>query len=99
MWYKIENDHVDIFIYAKPNAKTSALLSVNEEALHVAIHAKPQDGEANKELIKFIAKLLKIPKSHCELIRGENSRHKQLRLPLSANFIRLINEPNSIFTR
>ena len=92
MWFKIENDYVVLSIYAKPNAKQSALLAITDDALHIALHAKPQDGEANKELIKFIAKLFKLPKSHCELIRGEGSRHKQIRVPLSDNLIRLLNE-------
>ncbi|WP_298622358.1 DUF167 domain-containing protein [uncultured Legionella sp.] len=95
MWFKIENTHVDIFIYAKPNAKKTALLAIFNDALHIAIHAKPQDGEANKELITFIAKLFKIPKSHCELQKGKNSRHKQIRVPLSENLILFLNNNSS----
>ncbi|MBL7480658.1 DUF167 domain-containing protein [Legionella bononiensis] len=92
MWFKLENDHVTLSIYAKPNAKQSALLAITDNDVHIALHAKPQDGEANKELIKFVAKLFKLPKSHCELIRGEGSRHKQIRVPLSNNLIQLLNE-------
>lgn len=96
MWFKIESTYIDIFIYAKPNAKKSALLFISEEALHIAIHAKPQDGEANIELIAYIAKLLKIPKSHCELIKGKGSRYKQIRVPLSKSLIQLLSHSFSI---
>lgn len=96
MWFKTESTYIDIFIYAKPNAKKSALLSISEEAIHVAIHANPRDGAANKELITFIAKLLKIPKSHCELIKGKASRHKQIRVPFSKSLLQLLNNSCSI---
>jgi uncharacterized protein (TIGR00251 family) len=99
MWFKIESTYIDIFIYAKPNAKKSALLSISEDALHIAIHAKPQDGEANKELIAFIAKLFKIPKSHCELLKGKGNRHKQVRVPLSNSLIQLLNNNFSMTPR
>lgn len=92
MWFKIEKNYVVLSVYAKPNAKKSALLAIADEALHIALHAKPQDGEANKELIQFLSKQFKIPKSHCELIRGESSRHKQIRVPLSDHLIQLIHE-------
>lgn len=99
MWFKVDSNHVDLFIYAKPNAKKSALLSITDDAMHIALHAKPQDGEANKELIKFIAGLFKVPKSHCELIRGESSRHKQIRIPLSKDLIYLLNELKPLISR
>jgi hypothetical protein len=40
------------------------------------------EGAANKELIKFISKEFKIPKSEIE-IKGETSKRKQLILPLN----------------
>ena len=84
MWFKVENQIVELKIYAKPNAKKTGLLKINDNELQISIHAKPQDGEANKELINFISKQFKIPKTKIILLRGENSRHKQLRMPLNS---------------
>lgn len=91
MWFKIEEQLVSLNVYAKPNAKKTALLEITTDTLHIAIHAHPKEGEANKELILFIAKLFKIPKTQIILLRGRESRHKQLRVPLTETLQRFIN--------
>lgn len=85
MWYKIKDNQVELRIYAKPNAKRSEITGVSENGLCVALHARPQDGEANKELIKFLSDLLRIPKSKIKLQRGDSSRYKLCILPLTAD--------------
>lgn len=81
MWFTIQQQSVKIIIYAKPNAKNTLLVKVDEKALHISLHAKPQQGEANKELIEFLSALLKIPKSQINLLKGEGSRYKQVVVP------------------
>lgn len=88
--FKIENQAILLTIYAKPNAKKSALLTVSEDALHIALHAKPQDGKANQELIRFLAQLLMIPKTQISLLRGEHGRHKQIKIPLTNTTLQLL---------
>ncbi len=95
MWFRIEDQCVSLNVYAKPNAKKTALLEITEDALHIAIHAQPKDGEANKELIRFIAKLFKIPKTQITLVRGQENRHKQLKLPLTETLQKFINDAPS----
>ncbi len=50
------------------------------KVLKVKIAAQPEDGKANTELIKFLAKQWQVPKSSLEIISGETSRHKRLKL-------------------
>jgi uncharacterized protein YggU (UPF0235/DUF167 family) len=38
----------------------SLILEINEDSLSVKIAAPPVDGEANKELIKYVTRLLKL---------------------------------------
>lgn len=82
MWYKIENNIIKINIIAKPNAKKSALVKVTDQGMHIAIHAKPSDGEANKALIIFLSKLFDLPKTQIKIVRGERGRYKQVLLPV-----------------
>lgn len=82
-WFKIHGQRVTLLIFAKPNAKRTAFLKITDKGLHIALHAKPHEGEANKELITYLAKLLGIPKSHIVLHRGEGARHKTVIIPLS----------------
>lgn len=48
--------------------------------LKVKIAALPEDGKATAELIKFLAKTWGLPKSAFELVSGETSRHKRLKI-------------------
>lgn len=93
-WFKIEKQQVKINILAKPNAKKTAIVAINEQGLQISLHAAPQEGEANKELIAYLSKLLKVPKSQIILQRGEGSRHKQVLLPLTDKVQELLDEPN-----
>lgn len=83
MWFQIKEKTISIALFIKPNAKQSALVGSDDQALHIALHAKPVDGEANIALISFMSKLLSVPKSHITLLRGQTSRHKVIGLPLT----------------
>lgn len=52
----------------------------NQEYLKINLTAVAEDGKANEALIKFLAKEFKISKSKIEIIRGEASRIKLLRI-------------------
>lgn len=45
-------------------------------ALEVRLHAPPRDGEANKEIIRFIRSTFQLAASQVELAHGEKSRQK-----------------------
>ena len=45
----------------------SALTEVSAETVGVAIAAPPTDGEANMELIRYLAEVLELKKSHISL--------------------------------
>lgn len=94
MWFKIQDQQVRINIFAKPNAKKTAFLGVNEQGLLISIHAKPHQGAANKELIAFLAELFHLPKTQIILQKGEGSRHKQVMVPLTAAIQKLIDQYN-----
>lgn len=96
MWYKLSDKHLELFIFAKPNAKKTMLVKITHTALHITIHARPQDGEANSELIRYLAKLLSVPKTDISLLKGVACRHKVVRVPLVDSVLRLINTKDSI---
>ncbi len=50
------------------------LLSDGTVKVHIA--APPVDDEANKELIKFMADVLGVPKSRLDIVAGANGRDK-----------------------
>lgn len=91
MWFKIDGQQVRINILAKPNAKKSSLVGISEQGLHISLHAKPHQGEANKELIAFLAELFALPKTKIVLLKGEGSRYKQVVVPLTDGVLKFLN--------
>ncbi|EKD70483.1 MAG: hypothetical protein ACD_46C00523G0009 [uncultured bacterium] len=99
MWFKIHNHQVTLCIFAKPHAKQTVLLKVDNDGLHITLHAKPHEGEANKELISYLAKLFRLPKSHVNLQQGEHSRQKVVRVPLTHKVQQFLNDPTRFYTQ
>lgn len=83
MWYAIFDEQVKIRVLVKPNAKKAELIGINEQGLLVSVHAKPQQGAANKELTEYLARLFGVPKTQISLRKGHESRYKQVVLPLN----------------
>lgn len=69
-----------IAIRAKPTGKRNRIVSVSGPALEVELTAKPQNGEANSELIEYVSDFLRVKKRDLQLITGMKSRDKQLLL-------------------
>jgi len=83
MFYQIKDDKVIINIKAQPNSSKNKIAGIyDEDKLKINIKAPAVEGAANKELIKFLSKEFKIPKSEIA-IKGETSKRKQVILPMN----------------
>ncbi len=69
-----------LHIRVSPMANVSVVKEVTPDFIKIAIKAPPVDNKANKELIKFIAKKLKLPKSKILIKSGTNSKNKVLEI-------------------
>ena len=67
-----------ILVYAAPRSSRSKIVGVHDGRLKIQLAAPPVDGAANEALIRFIADLLNIPRSHVSLTQGQSSRKKTL---------------------
>jgi uncharacterized protein (TIGR00251 family) len=65
-------------IYVQPGASDSSFAGDFDGRLKIRLKAPPVEGKANKELIRFMAKHLKLSKSSIGILRGETSRKKDL---------------------
>jgi uncharacterized protein len=63
-------------VHAKPRAKKSRVVGERGDAVEIALAAPPVDGAANDELVRFLSRVLAVPKRDIELVRGEGSREK-----------------------
>ncbi len=65
-----------------PRASRSEVVGLIDGALKVRIASPPVDGAANAELTKLLAKHYKVPKSSVEIISGQHSKVKRVRITL-----------------
>lgn len=59
-----------------PHAKRQEVLGFVGSALKISLTAAPEKGEANTSLMRFLAQLFGLPKSHVRLQAGLSSREK-----------------------
>lgn len=74
---KITPDGLLIRIKIIPNSSKNEII-LEDEFIKIKITAQPIENKANKALIEFLSKLLKIAKSNIEIVKGENSKEKTL---------------------
>lgn len=63
-----------------PRASKSEIVGEHDSALKIRIAAAPVDGAANAELIKILAKFFAVSKSEIQILSGETSKTKQIKI-------------------
>jgi uncharacterized protein (TIGR00251 family) len=63
-----------------PRSSKNQILGKEGEAYRVKVTAPPVEGLANEALIELLAKKLKIPKKDLEILSGQRSRLKSVRV-------------------
>lgn len=76
---------IRLHVRATPKASKNTLDGLYKDAdgaswLKVKVTAPPEDGKANKAVIRLLAKTLNLPASSITLLSGETSRQKTLLL-------------------
>lgn len=79
-WYRWDGDDLILNVHLQPKSSRDEICGTHGDALKIKITAPPIDGKANAHLIKFLAKQFGVAKSKIELISGETSREKRLRV-------------------
>jgi uncharacterized protein (TIGR00251 family) len=78
--YRAEDGAVVLTLHVQPSAKRSEFAGAHGDVLKVKLAAPPVEGKANAELIRFIARQFGVPQRNVELVRGETSRTKTVRV-------------------
>jgi uncharacterized protein (TIGR00251 family) len=94
MEFRISGEKIHIDVKAVPGASKTEFAGIENERIRVRIAAAPEDGKANEELCRFLAKIVGCAKRDVVLVKGEKSRLKTLAFPLAykIKFDNIINE-------
>ena len=68
-------------VRVQPSAKKDEITGwMDDGTLKVKVRGKPLEGKANESLIKFISVIFGIPRNNIEIISGDKSRNKRLKI-------------------
>jgi len=80
-WVRAQEDGTLLLsLYVQPRAGKNELAGLHDGALKLRLTTPPVDGKANKAVVAFFAKKLKLPKSAVILRNGLKSRRKQVQI-------------------
>ncbi|WP_457605331.1 DUF167 domain-containing protein [Nitratifractor sp.] len=93
MFYEIDGERAKLRIKAQPGASRSEFAGCyGDDAVKIRIAAAAVEGAANKELVKFLSKAFKVPKSEIRFASGETSKVKVLEFPVTERFQKFLAE-------
>ena len=79
-WFRQEEGDLVLLLRVQPRAGRNAFGEVMEGRRKLYLKAPPVDGKANQELVKFLAKSLKVAKGRIRIESGETGRNKRVRI-------------------
>jgi uncharacterized protein len=81
MWSVSESGGGVVFdVLVTPRASRERVGPLHGDRLKVAVTAPPVEGEANAALVAALARALGVPRAQVEVLRGEGSRRKTIRV-------------------
>ena len=79
-YLRVQPDGVWLSIKLQPRASANEIGEALGNELRVKVTAPPVDSAANEALIRFLADKLDCARNQVELVRGQTSRHKVIKL-------------------
>ena len=77
---RVAADEVIIEVNARPGTSRRGVIGVTGDRLVIGVNSKPEKGKANDELIEYLSKEIRVPRSALLIVRGETSRRKTIRI-------------------
>jgi uncharacterized protein (TIGR00251 family) len=75
-----QSDGVLLLVKLQPRASKNEIVGALGGELRIKVTAPPVDAAANEALLRLLAEALDCPRSKVELVRGQTSRHKTIKL-------------------
>jgi uncharacterized protein len=79
-YLRVQPDGVWLSIKLQPRASANEIGEALGNELRIKVTAPPVDSAANEALVRFLAEKLDCARNRVELVRGQTSRHKTIRI-------------------
>ena len=80
MFYQWQEDSLILNCRIQPGSNHDEFAGVLDNMLKVRITAAPEKGKANQHLVTFLARQFKTRQADIEIIKGQGSRMKSIRI-------------------
>lgn len=93
--YQWVGETLHLNVRVQTRASRNEIVGISGQRLKVRLTGPPVQGQANRELLKLIAKAFSVPLRRVRLARGDRSRNKTLEIehPLTTpSFVRAVND-------
>ena len=74
------SDDIEVAVLAVrviPRARKDEIVEILDDGtVKIRLTAPPVEGKANKALVSFLSRVIMVPRSQFEILRGEKSRNK-----------------------
>lgn len=78
--YRWSGTSIELRLRVVPRASKTEFAGASDDGFRVRLIAPPVEGKANACLLAFLAKAFGVPRSQVELLSGEHSRTKRVRI-------------------
>jgi len=76
----ITDKTVILAVYVQPNARRTEFEKIHDDQLKLKVHAPPEDGKANDEIIRYLSDLFSLRKNQVEIVSGHLARKKRIQI-------------------
>ena len=80
VWCTERDNAIELALHVQPGAKSTEVCGTHGSALKVRLAARPVEGQANAELVRFLAEAFGVPNRNVRVIQGPASRSKRVRI-------------------
>ena len=96
---RVKNGYL-LRVRLQPNSSCCRILGLVQNAdgddyLKISVISVPEKGKANKELIDFLAKKIKVAKSLMTVVAGQTDRFKKITIETEQNLDDILGEINN----
>lgn len=74
------DEGVTLTVRVVPRSRQNEIVGVEGDAIKIRLSAPAIEGRANDALVRFLAERLGVARSRIEIVRGESSRSKVVRV-------------------